>query len=134
MERRNSALSDALRRIPNFVDGILVWLYSTTSTIRQGTKAGRDAKVLKTKFTKVGRTPTKFLPSGPFPLATHRTVHLPVISPLLGPNRPVISTSTWNAPQTCPARMRTAASLSSAVSPALTPTTAATYSSTFRMS
>ena len=50
VERRNSALSDALRQVLNFVVGTWVWLYSTASTIRQGAKAGTDAKVLKTKF------------------------------------------------------------------------------------
>ena len=46
-EQRSSALSEALRQIPNFVMGNLAWLYNTASTIRQGAKAGTDAKVLK---------------------------------------------------------------------------------------
>ena len=50
VERRNSALSDALRQVINFVVGNWVWLHNTASTIRQGAKAGTDAKVLKTKF------------------------------------------------------------------------------------
>ena len=50
VERRNPALSDALRQVPNFVVGNYVWLYDTASTIRQGPKAGTDAKVLKTEF------------------------------------------------------------------------------------
>ena len=50
VERRNSALSDALRQVLNFVVGNWIWPYSTASTIRQGATAGTDAKVLKTKF------------------------------------------------------------------------------------
>ena len=45
VERRNSALSDALRQVPNFVVAHWVWLYNTASTIREGAKAGTDAKV-----------------------------------------------------------------------------------------
>ena len=35
-ERRNSALSDALRAVPKFAVGGWVWVYNTVATIRQG--------------------------------------------------------------------------------------------------
>ena len=44
VERRTSALLDALRQIPNFVVGNWAWLCNTASTIRQGAKAGTEAK------------------------------------------------------------------------------------------
>ena len=50
VERRNSAHSDALRRVPNFVVSNWAWLYYTAPTIRQGAKADTDAKVLKAKI------------------------------------------------------------------------------------
>ena len=74
VERRNKALSDALRQVPNFVVNNWIWLYNTTSTIRQGAKAGTDAKVLKTKFALNWTGPYKSLPSAPAPLATHGTL------------------------------------------------------------
>ena len=45
VERQNPTLS-----VPNFVVGNWVWLHNSASTVRQGAKAGTDAKVLKTKF------------------------------------------------------------------------------------
>ena len=50
MDRRNSALSDALRPVPKFAVGDWVWVYNTAATIRQGAKTDTDAKVLKTKL------------------------------------------------------------------------------------
>ena len=67
VERRNSALSDDLRQVPNFVVGYWAWLYNTASTIRQGAKAGADAKVLKTKFALNWTGPYKILAVGPCP-------------------------------------------------------------------
>ena len=50
VERRNSALSDALRTVPKFaVDGWM-WVHNLAATIRQGAKWGTDAKVLKVKL------------------------------------------------------------------------------------
>ena len=46
-ERRNSALSDALRAVPKFAVGGWVWAYNMAATIRQGAKTDTDAKVLK---------------------------------------------------------------------------------------
>ena len=49
MERRNSALADALRAVPKFTFGDCVWVYNTAATIRQGAKTDTDAKVFKAK-------------------------------------------------------------------------------------
>ena len=67
VERRKSALSNALRQVPNFVVGNWVWLCNTASTICQGTKAGTDVKVLKTKFALNWTGPYKILAVGPCP-------------------------------------------------------------------
>ena len=65
VKRRKSALSNALRQVPNFVVGNWVWLCNTASTICQGTKAGTDAKVHKTKFAPNWTRPCKILAVGP---------------------------------------------------------------------
>ena len=67
VERRNSALSDALRQVSNFIVGNWVWLYSTASIIRKSAKAGTDAKVLKTKFALNLTGPYKILANDPCP-------------------------------------------------------------------
>ena len=43
---RNSALSDALLRRPQYAAGGWVWIYNTAATIRQGLRKGADTKVL----------------------------------------------------------------------------------------
>ena len=50
VNRRNSALADALRPAPNLIVGGWAWVYNSASTIRQGVKANTDAKVLKAKL------------------------------------------------------------------------------------
>ena len=50
VEHRNSALSDALRTVPNFVVGGWARMYNTAATLLQGVKADTDAKVLKAEF------------------------------------------------------------------------------------
>ena len=50
VERRNSALPDALRPVPKIAVGGWVWVYNTAATIRQSAKTGTDAKILKAKF------------------------------------------------------------------------------------
>ena len=50
VNRRNSALTDALRPAPKFVVGGWAWVYNSASTIRQGVKAKTDAKVVKAKL------------------------------------------------------------------------------------
>ena len=50
VNRRNSALADALRPAPNFATGDWAWVYNSASTIRQGVKVDTDAKVLKAKL------------------------------------------------------------------------------------
>ena len=67
VERLNSALSDALRQVPNFVVSNWAPLYSTASTIHQGAKAGTDTKVLKTNFALNWTAPHKILTLGPSP-------------------------------------------------------------------
>ena len=65
MERRNSALSDALRAVPQFAVGGWVWVYNTATTIRQGAKTDTDAKVLKAKLSINWTGPYKVLVVGP---------------------------------------------------------------------
>ena len=50
VERRNSALSDALRAVPKLAVGGWVWVCNSAATICQGTKTDTDAKVLKAKL------------------------------------------------------------------------------------
>ena len=50
VERRNSALSDALRPVPKFAVGSRAWVYNTAATIRQGAKMDTEAKVFKAKL------------------------------------------------------------------------------------
>ena len=69
VERRNSSLSDALRQVPNVVVGDWVLLYITASTVRQGAKAGADAKVLKNKFALNWTGPYKIFAVGPCPFS-----------------------------------------------------------------
>ena len=63
VERRTSALSDALTPAPKFAVGGWVWVYNTAATTRQGAKTDTDAKVLKAKLSPVSYThltlPTK---------------------------------------------------------------------------
>ena len=65
MEHSNSALSDALRPVPEFAVGGWVWVYNPAATIRQGTKTDTDAKVLKAKRSLNWTGPYKFLAAGP---------------------------------------------------------------------
>ena len=65
MERRNSALSDALRAILKFAVGGWVWVYNTVATIRQGAKTDTDAKVLKAELSLIWTAPYKVLAVGP---------------------------------------------------------------------
>ena len=66
-ERRNSALSDGLKQLPTYAIGGWVWVYNTAATIRQGAKAGTDAKVLKEKLSLNWTWPFKILAIGPSP-------------------------------------------------------------------
>ena len=67
MERRNSALSDALKQLPIYTIGGWVWVYNTAATIRQGAKSGTDAKALKEKLSLNWTGPFKALAVGPSP-------------------------------------------------------------------
>ncbi|CAB1101426.1 unnamed protein product [Ectocarpus sp. CCAP 1310/34] len=66
IERRNSALSDALRKVPSYTVGGWVWVYNTESTIRQGVRSGTDDKVLKAKLSFLWTGPFKILAVGAF--------------------------------------------------------------------
>ena len=50
VDRRNSALIDALRPVLKFAVGNWAWVYDSACTIHQGVKANTDAKVLKVKL------------------------------------------------------------------------------------
>ena len=65
VNRRNSALADALRPAPNFAVRGWAWVYNSASTIRQGLKANTDAKVLKAKLVLNWTGPYKVMAVGP---------------------------------------------------------------------
>ena len=65
MERRNSALSDALRPVPNFAVGGWVWVYNTAAAIRQRAETETDAKVLEAKLSLNWTSPYRLLAVGP---------------------------------------------------------------------
>ena len=65
VERRNSALSDALRAVSKFAVGGRVWVYNTAATIRQGAKTHTDDKVLKAKLSLNWTGSYKVLAIGP---------------------------------------------------------------------
>ena len=65
VNRRNSALADALRPAPKFAVGGWAWVYNSASTIRQGIKANTDAKVVKAKLALNWTGPYKVLAVGP---------------------------------------------------------------------
>ena len=67
MERRNSALSNALKQPPIYTVSGWVWIYNTAATIRQGAKSGTDAKVLKEKLSLNWTGPFKILAVGSSP-------------------------------------------------------------------
>ena len=114
VERRNSALSDALRAVPKFAVGGWVF-YNTAATIRQGAKTDTDAKVLKAKLSLNWTGPTRSSQLAPAPPLTPRTALLWVTS-----------SSFWIYPPTCQARMLAGAFQCNASSPVPTPTTKAT--------
>ena len=66
---RNSALSDALLRRPQYAAGGWVWIYNTAATIRQGLRKGADTKILKEKLSLNWTGPFKILAVGPAPAA-----------------------------------------------------------------
>ena len=65
MERRISALSDALHPIPRFAVAGWVWVYNTVATICQGAKTETDAKVLKATLSLTWTDRYKVLAVGP---------------------------------------------------------------------
>ena len=65
VNRRNSALADALRPAPNFAVGGWAWVYNSAPTTHQGVKANTDAKVLTAKLALNWTGPYKVLAVGP---------------------------------------------------------------------
>ena len=65
VNRRNSALADALRPAPNFATGGWAWVYNSASTIRLGVKENIDAKVLNAKLALNWTGPYQILAIGP---------------------------------------------------------------------
>ena len=65
VNRRHSALTDALRPAPNFAVGGWAWVPNSAATIRQSVKANTDAKVLKAKLALNWMGPYKILASAP---------------------------------------------------------------------
>ena len=111
VNRRNSALADALRPAPNFATGGWAWVYNSASTIRQVMKANTDAKVLKAKLALNWTGPYKILKVGSCSGAT---------------------SSIWISLSTCPVRTLVGVWPSSAANSAPTPTTAGTCPNTYR--
>ena len=66
---RNSALSDALLRRPQYAAGGWIWIYNTAATIRQGLRKAADNKVLKEKLSLNWTGLFKILAVGPAPAA-----------------------------------------------------------------
>ena len=63
--RETSALTDALRPVPNFTEGGWAWVYNSVFTIRQGVKANTDANTLQAKLALNWTGPYKVLAIGP---------------------------------------------------------------------
>ena len=116
VERRTSALSDALTPAPKFAVGGWVWVYNTAATIHQGAETDTDAKVLKAKSSRsTGRAPSMSSQLAPAPPLTPRT------TPLWAP-----SSHIRIYPPTCPARMLAVAFRYNDSSPVPPPTSMAT--------
>ena len=94
MERRNSALSDALKQLCINTIGDWVWVYNTAANILQGAKSDTDAKVLKEKLSlswagafkifAVGPSPSDSTPDGR-PLAS-KLLYLDLPNDMPGPD------------------------------------------------
>ena len=112
LNRRNSALADALRPAPNFATGGWEWVHNSAYTIRQGVKANTDAEVPKVKLALNWTGPYKILAVGTAPPPRPRTVRCSQATSLIWISRP-----------TCPVRTLVGAWQSSAANPAPTPTT-----------
>ena len=65
VNRRNSALADALRPTPTFGVGCWVWACNSASTTPQGVKANTDTTVFKAKFALNRTGPYEVLAVGP---------------------------------------------------------------------
>ena len=65
VNRRISALSDALRPVPKFDVGGWTWVYNTEDTLHQGAKPDTDDKVVKAKVSLHWTSPCKVLAVAP---------------------------------------------------------------------
>ena len=117
VNRRNSALPDALRPVPKFAVGSWAWVYNSVATIRQGSKPDTDAKTLKAKLSLNWTGPYKVLVVGPCSSA-NTPDGSPLEAKLLYLDLPVY--------QVCPALMLAGAYRFNAASPGPAPTTVAT--------
>ena len=118
VERRHSAVTNALRGVLTCAFGGSVWVYSTAATIRQGAKTNTDIKALRAKLSLSWTGPSKVLAVGPCTPAYTRTAH-----------RWVTSSSIWIYPPTCPSRTLAGAFRCNPASSVPNPTTKATYRS-----
>ena len=121
VNRRNSALADALRPAPKFAVGGWAWVYNYASTIRQGVKANTDAKVLKAKLALSWMGPHKLLAVDPCSSAETLTTR-----------HSGITSSIWTSIPNCPVRTLAGVWRSNTASPAPTHTTAVTCPNTYR--
>ena len=121
VNRRNSALADALHPAPKLAVGGSAWVHNSASTIRQGVKANTEANVLKVKLELNGTGPYKFLPVGPC-ASTETPDGWP-----LGDNLPYL-----DLPSDLPVRMLAGAWRWNAASPLPTPTTEVTCPTIYR--
>ena len=69
VNRRSSALADALRPAPNSATGGWAWVYNSASTTLQSVKVNTDAKVHNAKVALNWTGPYKILAVGPFSAA-----------------------------------------------------------------
>ena len=65
LERRDSALSDALKRLPIYTVGDWVWACDIAAAIRQGAKSSTDAKRFSRRsYRSTGRVDRNWTKSG----------------------------------------------------------------------
>ena len=120
VERRNSALSDALRPVPKFAVSGWVWVCNTPFTVHQGSKTYTGAKALKAKLSLNWTGPYKVLAVGPCSPADTRTARQSALRFHILIYR-----------LTCPTRMLARAFWYNVASPVPTPTTVAAWRSIF---
>ena len=116
VNRRNSALDDALRPAPNFAVGGWAWVNNSASTNRHGEKANCDANVLKANSRLIGHACTRSWTSVPVPPPRPQTAR-----------RSAEISSIWISFPTCPVRTLVGVRPSSDANSVPTLTTAEIY-------